>query len=86
MERAAPIYTDFFPAGAGLVATAAGFVAILSLSNMLGRVIWSSTSDVVGRKNIYRMYLGVGALLYLVLTLTTNANKVVFLVCCMLIL
>lgn len=53
---------------------------------MLGRVIWSSTSDVVGRKNIYRMYLGVGALLHLVLTLTTNTNKVVFLVCCMLIL
>jgi hypothetical protein len=32
------------------------------------------------------MYLGVGALLYLVVTLTTNANKVLFLVCCMLIL
>jgi nitrate/nitrite transporter NarK len=39
-----------------------------------------------GRKNIYRMYLGVGALLYLAVTLTTNANKVVFLMCCMLIL
>jgi MFS family permease len=86
LERAAPIYTDFFPAGTGLAAAAAGFVAILSLSNMLGRLIWSSTSDVVGRKNIYRMYLGVGALLYLVVVLTMNANKVVFLVCCMLIL
>ncbi|MDQ4020923.1 MAG: OFA family MFS transporter [Actinomycetota bacterium] len=86
LERAAPIYTDFFPSGAGLVAAAAGFVAILSLSNMVGRFVWSSTSDVIGRRNIYRMYLGVGALLYLVVTLTTNANKVVFLVCCMLIL
>lgn len=53
---------------------------------MLGRVIWSSTSDMLGRKNIYRMYLGVGALLYLNVTLTTNADKVVFLVSCMLIL
>jgi len=35
---------------------------------------------------MYRGYLGVGALLYLTLTLTTNANKVVFLICCMLIL
>ena len=86
LERAAPIYTDFFPGGAGLTAAAAGFVAILSLANMLGRFVWSSTSDVIGRRDIYRMYLGVGALLYLALTLTTNANKVVFLVCCMLIL
>ncbi len=86
LERAAPIYTDFFPGGAGLAAAAAGFVAILSLANMLGRFVWSSTSDVIGRKNVYRMYLGVGALLYLAVTLTTNANKVVFLVCCMLIL
>jgi MFS family permease len=86
LERAAPIYTDFFPGGAGLTAAAAGFVAILSLANMLGRFVWSSTSDVIGRRNIYRMYLGVGALLYLAVTLTTNAHKVVFLVCCMLIL
>jgi MFS family permease len=86
LERAAPIYADFFPGGAGVTAAAAGFVAILSLANMLGRFIWSSTSDVLGRKNIYRMYLGVGALLYLAVTLTTNANRVVFLLCCMLIL
>ncbi len=86
LERAAPIYTDFFPGGAGLAAAAAGFVAILSLANMLGRFVWSSTSDVIGRRNIYRMYLGAGALLYLAVTLTTNANKVVFLGCCMLIL
>jgi len=86
LERAAPIYSDFFPRGTGLAAAAAGFVAILSLANMLGRFVWSSTSDLLGRKNIYRMYLGVGALLYLAVTLTTNANKVIFLVCCLLIL
>ncbi|HXT43327.1 MAG TPA: OFA family MFS transporter [Pseudonocardiaceae bacterium] len=86
LERAAPIYSDFFPRGTGLAAAAAGFVAILSLANMLGRFVWSSTSDLLGRKNIYRMYLGVGALLYLAVTLTTNSNKVVFLVCCLLIL
>ncbi|MGH3753866.1 MAG: OFA family MFS transporter [Pseudonocardiaceae bacterium] len=86
LERAAPIYSDFFPGGAGLAAAAAGFVAILSLANMLGRFVWSSTSDVIGRKNAYRTYLGAGALLYLAVTLTTNTNKVVFLVCCMLIL
>ncbi len=70
-----------------MVATAAaGFVAILSLANMLGRIIWSSTSDLIGRKNAYRMYLGAGALLYLAILLLGNGNKVVFLVCAMLIL
>ncbi|HEY2204569.1 MAG TPA: OFA family MFS transporter [Pseudonocardia sp.] len=89
LERAAPIYQDFFRGtgtASALAAAAAGFVAILSLANMLGRFIWSSTSDVVGRKNIYRMYLGVGALLYLVIELLGPANKILFLICSMLIL
>jgi MFS family permease len=89
LERAAPIYQDFFrgdtPATT-LTAIAAGFVAILSLANMLGRFVWSSVSDTVGRKNIYRGYLGVGAVLYIVLELAGNTSKAVFLICTMLIL
>ena len=53
---------------------------------MVGRFVWSSTSDRIGRKNIYRCYLGFGALLYLAIVLTTNANKVLFLVCTLLII
>jgi MFS family permease len=88
LEKAAPMITDFFsgtsaPVGA---AAAAGFVALLSLTNMLGRFVWSSTSDIVGRRNIYRLYLGVGALLYLVIALTTNSSKLVFVLCAMVIL
>lgn len=89
LERAAGIYTDFFPdpaAPESVATAAAGFVAFLSLTNMLGRFVWSSVSDLVGRKNIYRMYLGVGALLYLYISLFTNSNKVLFLVSAMLIL
>jgi MFS family permease len=89
LERAAPIYRDFFPDAstpAALAAAAAGFVAMLSLANALGRIIWSSTSDWAGRKNMYRFYLGAGALLYLAVTLTTNTNKVVFLICAIFIL
>ena len=88
LEKASPIYQDFFPSGvtAALAAAAAGYVALLSLSNMLGRIGWSSLSDVIGRKNAYRMYLGVGALLYLTITLMQNSNKVVFLIATMLIL
>jgi MFS family permease len=59
---------------------------MLSLANMLGRIGWSSLSDVIGRKNAYRMYLGVGALLYLTITLMQNSNKVVFIICTLLIL
>lgn len=80
LEKAAPMIQDFFagtatPVGAG---AAAGFVALLSLCNMAGRLVWSSTSDLVGRKNIYRLYLGVGALLYLTLALAGDAGKPVF--------
>lgn len=87
LERASPIFQDYFPdAGTQIAAAAAGFVAILSLANMLGRFIWSSTSDFIGRKNIYRVYLGVGALLYLLITLLGNTNQALFLVASMLII
>lgn len=89
LERASGIYQDFFPDATSpesLAAAAAGFVAFLSLTNMLGRFVWSSVSDVVGRKNIYRLYLGVGALLYLYIALFTNTNKVLFLVSALVIL
>ncbi|GAB3159150.1 OFA family MFS transporter [Amycolatopsis stemonae] len=88
LEKASPMIVDFFkntstPVG---TAAAAGFVALLSLCNMLGRFVWSSTSDLVGRKNIYRTYLGVGAVLYLVIALTQNSSKLVFILCAMVIL
>jgi MFS family permease len=90
LEKASPIYQDYFPtagaAAGALAAAAAGYVAMLSLGNMLGRIGWSSLSDVIGRKNAYRLYLGVGALLYLTITLMENSNKVVFLVATILIL
>ena len=53
---------------------------------MTGRIVWSTTSDLVGRKNMYRFYLGVGALLYLTVLLTTNSSPALFLICAMLIL
>ena len=89
LERANPIYRDFFAetAPATQIAAAAGaFVSILSLANMLGRFVWSSASDVIGRKNIYRMYLGVGALLYLLILTVGEGNKIVFLFAALLIL
>jgi MFS family permease len=89
LERAAPIYRDYFPhatSPGALTAAAAGFVAVLSLANSLGRLLWSTLSDVSGRKNMYRLYLGVGALLYLALILVADTSKPLFLAACILIL
>ncbi|MGC7094060.1 L-lactate MFS transporter [Amycolatopsis lurida] len=88
LEKAAPMIMDFFESTATPIAaaSAAGFVALLSLTNMLGRFVWSSTSDLVGRRNIYRLYLGVGALMYLVIALTTNTSKLLFVLCALVIL
>jgi MFS family permease len=62
LEQASPMVQDFFPGTSA--AAAAGFVGLLSLCNMSGRFVWSSTSDVIGRKPMYMVYLGVGAVLY----------------------
>ena len=70
LEQAAPMIQDFFRDGetsAVAAATAAGFVGLLSLFNMGGRFVWSSTSDYIGRKPIYMVYLGVGMVLYVLL-------------------
>ncbi len=78
LEQAAPMIQDFFRRGdSSLVAAgaAAGFVGLLSLFNMGGRFIWSSTSDYIGRKPIYMVYLGVGMVLYVALaTIGTTAT------------
>ena len=57
---------------------AAGFVGLLSLANMAGRFVWSSTSDVVGRKPIYMLYLGGGMVLYLLLATVGDSSMALF--------
>ena len=78
LEQAAPMIQDFFPSVA--VAAAAGFVGLLSLCNMSGRFGWSSTSDVIGRKPTYMMFLGVGAVCYLLLAVAGTASVAIFVV------
>ncbi|CAM3529433.1 OFA family MFS transporter [Nocardioides zeicaulis] len=81
LEQAAPMIQDFFRDGGDSSVTAAaagGFVGVLSLANMLGRFVWSSLSDVIGRKKTYVMYLGVGLVLYLLLALFGSSSTVVF--------
>jgi len=88
LEKAAPMIADFFADTSTPVSAsaAAGFVALLSAANMAGRIGWSSTSDLIGRKNIYRVYLGVGALMYLLIARFGDSSKPLFIVCALVIL
>ncbi|WP_026534743.1 OFA family MFS transporter [Arthrobacter sp. H14] len=84
LEQAAPMIRDFFrqPDGVSLVSVgvASGFVGLLSIANMAGRFGWSTTSDHIGRKRIYMVYLGVGAGLYLVLALAGSSATALYVV------
>jgi MFS family permease len=67
LEQASPMIQDFFRnngVSSVSVAAAGGFVGVLSLFNMGGRFGWSTTSDLIGRKPMYMVYLGVGIVLY----------------------
>ncbi|MFD1662392.1 OFA family MFS transporter [Streptomyces caeni] len=88
LEKAAPMITDFFADTSTPVSlsAAAGFVALLSAANMAGRIGWSSASDLIGRKNIYRVYLGVGALMYLLIASFGDSSKPLFILCALVIL
>ena len=81
LEQAAPMIQDFFRENGISTVTAAaagGFVGLLSIANMAGRFVWSSTSDVIGRRPIYMLYLGVGMVAYLLLALFGSLSTALF--------
>ena len=81
LEQAAPMIQDFFREGADSsvsAAAAGGFVGLLSIANMSGRFGWSTTSDAIGRKPIYVLYLGVGLVLYALLALVGDRSTTLF--------
>ncbi len=81
LEQASPMIQDFFrgsgPSSVGATAATA-FVGLLSLFNMAGRFAWSSTSDFLGRKPTYVMYLGVGMILYVLLATVGSSSTALF--------
>ena len=82
LEQASPMIQDFFRDGDGVsvvaAAAGAGFVGLLSIFNMAGRFVWSSTSDYIGRKPMYAIYLGVGIVLYFLLATFGNVATALF--------
>jgi len=61
--QASPMIQEIFP-GRVSPATAAAFVGLISLFNMLGRFFWASTSDYIGRRNTYMIFFALGIVLY----------------------
>jgi len=61
--QASPMIQEIF-AGRVNAQTAAAFVGLLSLFNMIGRFFWASTSDYLGRRNTYMVFFTLGILLY----------------------
>ncbi|MDB5027363.1 MAG: permease of the major facilitator superfamily, partial [Candidatus Eremiobacteraeota bacterium] len=69
------------------VAAAAGFVGLLSLFNMGGRIFWASMSDFLGRKPTYMIIFGLGAILYALIPWTKNIGSLALFVaiCCIIL-
>jgi len=55
---------------------AAGFVGLLSLFNLVGRFLWSSLSDKIGRKPTYFIYFVLGCLLYLFVPIAAGLGSI----------
>ena len=51
---------------------------LLSIANMAGRFGWSSTSDLIGRKPIYMLYLGGGLVVYVLLATVGSTSTALF--------
>ena len=49
---------------AAAAAVGAGFVGLISLFNIFGRIAWATSSDKLGRKQTYFIFFVLGALLY----------------------
>ncbi len=76
LGQASPMIQEMFPGRVTAVA-ASGFVGLLSLFNMAGRFIWSSTSDYIGRRNTYMVFFVLGIVLYAAVPTTGHMGSVV---------
>ncbi len=61
---------------------AAGFVGLLSLFNMGGRLAWSAISDRIGRRRTYFLLLALGSVLYACAPFAGGAGGVALFVLC----
>jgi MFS family permease len=65
LAQASPIVQDLFQQ---TPAQAATFVLLLSIFNLIGRFVWASSSDFLGRRNTYSTFFAVQVILFLLIT------------------
>ena len=63
LGQASAMIQEMFP-GRITVGNAARFVVLLSVANLIGRFVWSSLSDHIGRRATYAIFFALGAALY----------------------
>ena len=85
LGQASAMSQEMFPGKITAVA-AAGFVGLMSLFNMGGRFFWASTSDYIGRKNTYFVFMVLGLLLYCTVPYTGSIGSVLGFVLCFLVI
>ena len=85
LGQASAMSQEMFPSHVTPVA-AAGFVGLMSLFNMGGRFFWASTSDYIGRRNTYFVFMVLGFALYCTVPYTGSIGSVAAFVCCFLVI
>jgi MFS family permease len=64
------------------VAIGAGFVGLISLFNIFGRIFWASSSDLLGRKPTYLIFFLLGISLYLMGSVSAGWKSLAIFVSC----
>jgi MFS family permease len=85
LSQASAMSQEMFPGRVSAVA-AAGFVGLMSLFNMVGRFFWASTSDYIGRKNTYLIFMALGFVMYCAVPHTGSLGSVTLFVLCFLVI
>jgi MFS family permease len=85
LGQASAMSQEMFPGHITAIA-AAGFVGLMSLFNMGGRFFWASTSDYIGRRNTYFVFVVLGFCLYCTVPYAGSMGSVALFVCCFLII
>src|SRR5499427_6059789 len=85
LGQASAMSQEMFPGRVTAVA-ASGFVGLMSLFNMAGRFFWASTSDYIGRKSTYFVFMVLGFILYCTVPYTGSIGSVVGFVCAFLVI
>ena len=75
LAQASPMIQETF-AGRVSAGAAAGFVGFISIFNLLGRFLWSSVSDLIGRKRTYAIFFALGAVLYCLVPTLGRAGSI----------